>query len=85
MFYQIFGDVYRSVRKSTNLSQTTLGAAVGRRRHTIRRWEKGEIVPNREQEKTLFEQLRELELSRGFPQRDELLKAGAADRNDGEN
>ena len=55
MFYEICGDVYRWVRKSTNLSQDTIGAAVSRERHTIMRWEKGEIVPSRAQEKTLFE------------------------------
>ena len=55
MFYEIFGDVFYWVRKSGGLTQAALAAEVGRERHTVRRWERGEAMPSPEQEKKLFE------------------------------
>ncbi len=55
MFYEIFGDVFRWVRKSGNLTQTALASELGRERHTVQRWEKGEAMPSAENERKLLE------------------------------
>ena len=55
MFWDISGDVLQWVRASRGLSQKQVAAAIGRERHAVGRWENGEGLPSREQEKTLFE------------------------------
>ena len=55
MIHDITSEVYREIREYGDLTVKQVADAIGRRRQTVWRWESGQQVPTREQERILVE------------------------------